>query len=172
MKGGLMNTDILEQIYHRYHKNVYNYIAFRINNHFDVEELTHTVFEKAIVGWERYDPSKPAEAWLITIAKNTVTDYLRKNARRPIAPLDKAVELPSNDRSPDEILLIDEQNKDLIVAMNRLKPKERQILSMRFATDLKYSEIADTMGMTSASVRLVAHRALKKLRTMLEEDRE
>ena len=42
-----MDTQQLEVIYHRHYKNVYNYIAFRINNHFDAEELVSTVFEKA-----------------------------------------------------------------------------------------------------------------------------
>ncbi|MCL2234963.1 MAG: sigma-70 family RNA polymerase sigma factor [Defluviitaleaceae bacterium] len=163
-----MNTSTLDAIYRKYHKNIYNYIAFRINNHYDVEELTHTVFEKAITNWERYNPAKPVEPWLITIAKNTVTDYLRKNARRKHQGLDDVMDFPSSDKSPDEILLLDEENRDLMVAMDRLKPKERQILSLRFATDLKYDEIARIMGKTSANVRIITHRALKKLRAELE----
>ena len=163
-----MNANTLDTIYRKYYKNIYNYIGFRINNHYDVEELTHTVFEKAITNWGRYNPEKPIEPWLITIAKNTVVDYLRKNAHRRHQGLDDVMEFPSDERQPEEILLLDEENRDLMVAMSKLKPKERQILSLRFATDLKYDEIARIMGITSANVRIITHRALKKLRAELE----
>ncbi|MCL2854661.1 MAG: sigma-70 family RNA polymerase sigma factor [Defluviitaleaceae bacterium] len=164
-----MDINVLEQIYKKYYKNIYNYIAFRINNHFDAEELANTVFEKAIASWERYNPAKPAEAWLITIAKNTVTDYLRKQSHRNHAPLEEAEQVATRDRQPDQVVLLDEQNRDLMEAVAGLKPKERQVISLRFATDLSYTEIAHAMGITGAHARLIAHRALKKLRKMLEE---
>ena len=64
-----MDLRTLDAVYRQYYKNVYNYIGFRINNHFDAEELAALVFEKAISKWGRYNPEMPAEAWLIGIAK-------------------------------------------------------------------------------------------------------
>jgi len=46
----------LEIMYQRHHKSVYNYIAFRINNHHDAEELASDVFVKAIQKFESFDP--------------------------------------------------------------------------------------------------------------------
>jgi len=165
-----MNTALLESIYREYYKNVYNYIGFRINNHFDAEELASSVFEKAIVKWGRYNPVFPVEAWLIGIAKNTVTDYLRAKRRRHFVGLDSVIDFVSPGKQPDEIAVASEENRALMVAMSRLKDQERQILSMKFATDLGHREIAGVLGLSESNVGVIAHRAIKKLRRLMGEE--
>jgi len=160
----------LESIYNQYHKNVYNYIAFRINNHHDAEELANDVFVKAIQGWKSYDHAFPIEGWLIGIAKNVVTDYLRKTMRRKILPFDSILELVSTDRQPEEVVVINEESKKLMAAMAKLRDKERQILSMKFATELKHSEIAVILKISESHVGVTAHRAMNKLKKFMEED--
>jgi len=165
-----MDIEMLESMYKTYYKNVYNYIAFRINNHFDAEELASLVFEKAIGAWGRYNPAFPMEAWLMGIAKNTVTDHMRKKRRSQNISLDEIVNFASLGKQPCEVAVLNEQNRALMVAMSKLKEHERQILSMKFATDLKYHEIAKQMGVGESNVRVTTHRALKKLRKILEEE--
>ncbi|MCL2575820.1 MAG: sigma-70 family RNA polymerase sigma factor [Defluviitaleaceae bacterium] len=165
----LMDEYTLESVYNKHYKNVYNYIAFRINNHHDTEELASQTFEKVIKSWGRYNPANPLEAWIITIAKNVVTDYFRKNARRQFISFDSLVQAISPNREPEEIVVASEENRALMMAMTRLKDKERQILSMKFATELKHSEIANILGIGENNVRVIVHRALKKLRNLLEE---
>jgi len=160
----------LESIYHKYHKNVYNYIAFRINNHHDAEELASDVFVKAIQRLDTYNHAFPMEAWLIGIAKNTVTDYLRKTMRRKFLPIDNIVELISNDKQPEEVVVINEESKKLMSAMVRLRDKERQILSLKFATELKHSEIAEMLKISESHVGVTAHRAINKLKKFMEEE--
>lgn len=160
-----------EEIYHRYHKNVYNYIAFRINNHHDAEELANDVFVKAIQGLKNYNPAFPAEGWLIGIAKNTVTDYLRKQVRRKILPFDGIPELICGEKQPEEIVVINEESRKLMHALAKLRDKERQILSMKFATDLKHGEIAAILKISESHVGVTAHRAMGKLKKFMEEDK-
>jgi RNA polymerase sigma-70 factor (ECF subfamily) len=167
-----MDTKQLESIYHEYYKNVYNYIGFRINNHFDAEELVSLVFEKAIDKWSRYNPDFPVEAWLIGIAKNTVTDYLRAKKRKFFVSLDNIFDLVSPSKNPDEVAVINEENRALMVAMSKLKDVERQILSMKFATDLKHHEIAKILGISDSNVGVTVHRSLKKLRKLMGEEDE
>ncbi|MCL2225267.1 MAG: sigma-70 family RNA polymerase sigma factor [Defluviitaleaceae bacterium] len=151
-----------EQVYRSHYKNVFNYICFRINNHFDAEDLTCAVFEKAIVAWGKYNPDFSAEAWLIGIAKNTVTDYFRAKGRRTFVGLESVLGLVYGGRQPDEIAVANEENRDLISAMSRLKERERQILALKFATDLKHNEIAELLRISQSNVGAIAHRALKK----------
>ena len=164
-----MDSLLLEQIYHRHYKNVYNYIGFRINNHHDAEELASQVFEKAMVSWHRYNEALPVEAWLIGIAKNTVTDYLRAKKRKYFIPLDSILGLKAVNRQPQEVVVKNEENRALLTAMSKLKEQERQILAMKFATDLKHEEIATVMGISVSNVGVIVHRALKKLRERMEE---
>jgi len=160
----------LESIYNQYHKNVYNYIAFRINNHHDAEELASDVFVKAIGGWKSYDHSFPMEGWLIGIAKNVVTDYLRRTMRRKTLPFESILELVSADKQPEEVVIINEDSRKLMSAMVKLRDKERQILSMKFATELKHSEIAVLLKISESHVGVTAHRAMNKLKKLMEED--
>ena len=163
-------TCSLASMYDRYHKNVYNYIAFRINNHHDAEELASDVFVKAIQGWKSYDHNFPMEGWLIGIAKNVVTDYLRKIMRRKFLTFDSILELATADRQPEEVVVINEDCKKLMSAMARLRDKERQILSMKFATELKHSEIAVILKISESHVGVTVHRAINKLKKFMEED--
>ena len=165
-----MDCEMLESIYRQHYKNIYNYIGFRINNHFDAEELASLVFEKAMVSWQRYNDALPVEAWLIGIAKNTVTDYLRAKKRKHFVTLDSIIGLASFSRQPQEVVVKNEENKALLTAMSKLKEQERQILSMKFATNLKHDEIAVVMGISASNVGVIVHRALKRLRKLLEED--
>ena len=160
----------LEAIYTQHHKSVYNYIAFRINNHHDAEELAGDVFVKAMQRWDSYDAGRSLEGWLIAIAKNTVTDYLRKTMRRKFAPMDAIAGMISRDKRPDEVVVINENNRALMVGLSRLRDKERQILSMKFATELKHEEIGQLLGISTSQVGVVVHRAMGKLRKFMEED--
>jgi len=157
----------LDSIYTQYYKNVYRYILFRITNRHDAEELANDVFVKAIRNQKSFNPRYSPEAWLIGIAKNTVTDYLRKNMRVQFVPLDNATEL-TNATGPEDIAIAGEEAKQLVAAMAKLKDKERQILSMKFATDLRHKEIAAVLGISEVNARVTAHMALGKLKKLME----
>jgi RNA polymerase sigma-70 factor (ECF subfamily) len=117
-----------------------------------------------------YNLDSPIEAWLIGIAKNTVTDYLRKTMRRQFVPLDNIMSLISTNRQPEEVIVADEEIKGLITAMTMLRDKERQILSMKFATDLKHKEIAEILNISESHVKVTAHRAMNKLKKFMKEE--
>jgi len=166
--SGSRLVELFDSVYDRYHKNVYNYIAFRINNQHDAEELANDVFVKAIRNKKSYNPDYAIEAWLIGIAKNVVTDYLRKTMRRQFVSLDSAIELISTNKQPEEVTVLNEEIGDLVSAMTMLKDKERQILSMKFATDLRHREISEILGISESNVKVIAHRALNKLKKHME----
>ena len=169
-KAGVNVSYSPDSIYRQYHKNVHNYIAFRINNHHDAEELTSDVFVKAMLDLKNYNDAFPMEAWLIGIAKNTVTDYLRRTMKRQFISLDGIVSLISRNKQPEDIVVINEEKRQLIKAMSMLRDKERQILSMKFATELKHSEIAEILKISESHVGVTAHRAVNKLKKLYEED--
>ena len=158
-------------IYDQYHKNVYNYITFRINNQHDAEELANDVFVKAMQSQHSYNPKYAIEAWLIGIAKNVVTDYLRKIMRRQTISFDSILELVSDNKrnQPEEVVVISEEIKELLSAMTMLSNKERQILSMKFATGLKHREIGKLLGISQSNVKVTAHRGLNKLKKHMKE---
>ena len=162
----------IEAVYRQYYKNVYNYIAFRISNPFDAEELASAVFENALRSFRTYKPTlAPMEAWLIGIAKNAVTDYLRGKKHVRLVPLEDAAGLASTQKQPEEAAIVNDESAALLRAMARLNDRERQVLSMKFATDLKHHEIAALMRISESNVGVLTYRAIRKLRKILGEER-
>jgi len=90
--------------------------------------------------------------------------------RKKILPLDTIMNLVSTEKQPEEIAVINEESKKLMAAMVKLRDKERQILSMKFATELKHSEIGKILKISESHVGVTAHRAMNKLRKFMEED--
>ena len=168
-KRNIVNEELFDKIYRQYYKIIYNYISFCINNHHDSEDLTSSVFENAIHKFHTFKPElSPVEAWLIGIAKNIVTDYWRSKKYKLFVPIDNIIHLVSRNRQPEEVLVMNEENKILIQAMSLLKDSERQLLSMKFASDLKNCEIAKILGISESNAGVMIYRAVQKLRKILK----
>lgn len=164
-----LDRDAVKDIYETYYKKVYNYIGYRINNKSDIEELLSSVFEKVIFKYYtyRHDVSS-SEAWIIGIAKNTVIDYYRAIKRHTFVPIDTIPKLVADGNQPEEAVVINENNAELIKALDVLKGRERNVVSMKFATDLKNCEIAKIIGISESNVGTIVNRSMKKLRKELE----
>ena len=153
------------------YKRVYNYISYRINNHHDTADLVSQVFERVIQKYSTYDPKRSAfEAWLMTIARNTVTDYLRKQKRAFNISLDSVIDFISGRSQPEEIIVVNESNASLVKALAKLNEKERNVVALKFAAELKNTDIAKVMGISDSSVGVILFRSLKKLRKELEKE--
>jgi RNA polymerase sigma-70 factor (ECF subfamily) len=163
-----IDTAVFENIFEAYYKRVYNFCAYRIDNHHDTEDLVSTVFEKVITKYGSYRPSGvPLEAWIITIARNVVNDYFRQNKKKACIPLEIVNDAAAGDR-PEEMLMTAEDNAALMRALNALTEKERTIVAMKFAASLKNTDIASIMSLSESNVGAIIHRSLKKMRRVLE----
>jgi RNA polymerase sigma-70 factor (ECF subfamily) len=134
-----LNAAVFGNIFETYYKRVYNFCAYRINNHHDTEDLVSTVFEKVIAKYGTYRPSdNPLEAWIITIAKNVVNVYFRHNKKRACIPLEFVSDAAASTAGgqPEEIVMAREDNATLMRALNALNEKERTIVAMKFAASL------------------------------------
>jgi RNA polymerase sigma-70 factor (ECF subfamily) len=162
---------VFEDIFEAHYKRVYNFCAYRINNHHETEDLVSMVFEKVITKYGTYRPSVvPLEAWIITIAKNVVNDYFRQRKKRACIPLDFVNDIAMSELSdqPEEILISHENKAVLMQALNVLSEKERTVVAMRFAASLRNIDIASIMSLSETNVGAIIHRSLKKMRRVLE----
>lgn len=83
LKKGIMSEEKFAEIYDAYYSRVYKYICYRINNHYDAEEICSHVFEAVISKYNSYSPQKSNfEVWLFAIARNAVTDYFRSQKKK------------------------------------------------------------------------------------------
>jgi RNA polymerase sigma-70 factor (ECF subfamily) len=106
-------------------------------------------------------------AFVYGIAAHKVTDAFRaigRNRADPMAELPDAALL--ND-GPEQRLLSGELTERLGLLLNRLTPRQREVLVLRIAVGLSAEETAAAVGSTPGAVRVTQHRALNRLRAMM-----
>lgn len=152
---------------------VFHYIQFRCDGTASAQDLTAQVFEKVLQRLGGYSPgAAPFEAWLFAIARNTVTDWQRRERLHRMLPWELAARLHAPDAPPEEVTVYAEERRRLKAALARLKERERDLLGLRFASGLKNCEIARVCGMDENHVAVLIYRALHRLRDLLGEEVE
>ncbi len=162
---------MFEDIYDMQYKRVYNYISYRINNHTDTEDLVSLVFLKVIEKYDRFDPKRASlSTWIISIARNTVSDYFRAKCQNSPIDFDSAELYLSSDDALDNILVKNEQNLTLIEALNTLNARERNLIALKYGAELSNKEIAQVMALSEVNVGVIMFRSLKKLRAYFKKE--
>jgi RNA polymerase sigma-70 factor (ECF subfamily) len=113
---------------------------------------------------ERYGENKRSVSLLYTIGRNLVFDAFRKKARSHQSSHDPD---PAGQDDEHRLLVRDEYRR-VLDAMQQLKEDERDILSMIVSSELSYREIADIIGISEANVKVKVHRARLKLRRLIQ----
>jgi len=152
--------------------SVYRYIRFRVASRETAEDVTSEVFLKARRSLDRYDPGRAApRTWLLRIARNAVTDYLRSLKRKGSlhVSLDRVPDLVADIPSQEERVLKEERIQKLLNATQTLRRADQEILSLRYGAGLSNGEIAEDLGITNNAVAVRLHRALKRLDKAVDE---
>lgn len=157
------------ELYERYVKRIYNYIYYRTGNHHDAEDLTARVFQRALQHIGNYvDRGVPFSAWLYRIAHNLVVDHVRR--QHPVAT--SAIDVLSQqaaEHEPEQAVEISEAHADLINAMHILSEVEQEVIILRFVEGLSHREVAEIIGKTEGSSRVIQYQALAKLQEHLSK---
>src|SRR5688500_9970024 len=157
-------------LYERYFDKVYGYLAFKLGNPTDAEDVAEQVFLKALESLGGYKwTGVPFQAWLFRIAHNMMVDTLRRRARRPTEPIDTALGLSDERRSvePEAMLAEKLSREGLLSAVERLTELQKQVISLKFAAGLPNAEVARLMGKTEGAVKALQHAALASLQRHL-----
>ena len=147
--------------------SIYRFLAFRVKNKDDAEEMTNQVFLEAWQGINRYDGKRSFKTWVFTIARYTLIDFYRKH--RSTVDLEAVTELSDNTDIQADISTQSEVEIAL-AELNRLPELYQTVLELRFLEELEYSEIAIVTGKTENSVRVIVKRGLDKLRGIMNHE--
>ncbi len=157
------------KLYDMYVDRVYRHVYYRVGNVADAEDLTQQVFIKAWQAIGRYrKAASPFIAWLITISHNLVVDFYR--TRKDKTYLDAEVVADDLASSPERIAETRFDQQHLRRAIQQLHGEQQQVVLLRFIEGFGYEEIASLMGKREGTIRVIQHRALAKLRHILEEE--
>jgi len=156
-------------LYDHYFPRIYSYIRYRVADATLADDLTATVFVRALAGLGRYETAAaPFAAWLFAIARNAVSDHLRAERRHRWLSLDVVREWISLEPPPESVALAGEMRDRLLAALARLPARERDLIGLKFAAGLTNRRIAELTGLTESNVGVIVYRAVRRLRTDLE----
>jgi RNA polymerase sigma factor (sigma-70 family) len=153
---------------------LFNYISYRVRDEAVAEDLTSAVCEKAIESLHRYDAlQSKLDAWIFGIARNELMHYYRHRSRTPQrVSLDGLPELVAEGASVEEIVSRTALTRQAIQLLDQLDDREQEIIALRYGADLTSGEIARLIDLTPGNVRVVLHRAMDRLHTLLVNEHE
>lgn len=151
-------------LYERHRATITRYVAARIRDASDAEDLTEAIFESAWRAMGRYrEQGVPFLAWLYRLAHNRVVDHYR--ALRPTVTLIPEVHESIEDTGTPLELNID--SADLLNALHALTDDQRDVIVLRFVQGMSGREVAQAMDKREDAVRALQFRALATLRRIL-----
>lgn len=131
----------------------------------DVSDVCQNTLLKIHTSRELFDARQSLKSWVYVIARSVLVDHFRKQQKKfsiddLVAHFEQTRELNTEFEDLDEM-------RELDIALNKLKPVDRDILLMQSREGKSLREIADTLGMNEGAVKVRAHRAIKQLRSLL-----
>lgn len=158
----------ISSLYETHFERVARYIFVRIGHADEAEDLASEVFVRALRAAESYvDTGVPLEAWIFRIAHNLVVDHLRKKSRRPASvPLDEVAPVSGKDNPAERVERM-QAIAEVREALKSLSESQRQVIALRFASELSSEEAAAVLGKKPGAVREMQSAAIKKLRVLL-----
>lgn len=142
-------------------RRIYSYVAYRVGDGPDAEDVTSEVFERALRYRKSYDPSRGEPlAWLIGIARRCVDDEMTKPRTELGGPPDTT--------SPEDLEGEALQRLTLAAALEGLDERSRDLVALRYGADLSARQIGEILGLKTNAVEVALHRTLARLRPELE----
>src|SRR3954471_23160732 len=155
-----------EALYRAARDDVFAYVATLLRDRGAAEDVTAQAFERAFRKSKTYDTQRGSErAWLFGIARNAALDELRK--RKRTAHL--ATEPEAADQAVDEEMDRALRRAALRTAIAALDPRERELIALKFHAGLDNAEIAAVLDVSVSNAGTKLHRALTKLREILDD---
>jgi RNA polymerase sigma factor (sigma-70 family) len=142
----------------------------------DAEDCLQETFLAALRAYPRAEPGN-LRAWVLTIARHKAIDHHRSRAggARPVAEPERLIDgRAGHEDSPADGggIGMSPRHSEIWAAVAKLPPSQRAAVVLRFAVDLRYREVGQTMGTSEEAARRNVHEALKKLRASAAELKE
>jgi len=161
--------EVIETWYRLYEKDVTHYLAY-YTGYADVEDYVQETFLKAIREIERFRSASHPRTWLIAIARNVARDAFRRNKSYYSFLQKKKKETAQVEISVEQQLLVLEDHRALYRNILKLKDAYRDVLYLKGLLEMNSEECAEILDWSTNKVNVTYHRAVKKLKTLMEEE--
>ncbi|MFB6225749.1 MAG: RNA polymerase sigma factor [Candidatus Paceibacteria bacterium] len=168
------DSDAFGKLYDHYIDDIYRFIYYKVGNEQDAQDLTNEVFLKT---WKYLiDPDKKEvnnfRALIYQTARTKVIDFYRSNTDKEQHPIEDLLSVKSTDEDIEQETEEKIDHEQVLKALQKLKDNYQEVIVLRYLQELSTKETANIMDKSRSSVRVTLHRAVKKLRQLLDIDQE
>lgn len=157
----------------RYRDAIYFMLLKMVNNRSDAEDLTIEAFGKAFKNIQQYSPNYAFSTWLFKIASNNCIDYLRKKRTNYVSidgsgngedrENEPTIHLKDETPDPEEHLIKEQKALLMRTIVQKLKPRYRLLIELRYFKEYSYEEIAEELDLPIGTVKAQLFRARELL---------
>jgi len=165
------------QLMERYRDSVYFMLLKMVNNKDDADDLTIEAFGKAFKRLDQYAPTYAFSTWLFKIATNNCIDFIRRK-KMVVYSIDKkfensdgdqmSVDIKAMELNPEENMVKKQKVLLMRSVVDKLKPRYKQLVEMRYFEELSYEEISEKLDLPLGTVKAQLFRAREFLANILK----
>lgn len=169
------------ELMERYRDSVYFMLLKMVNNKDDAEDLTIEAFGKAFKRLSQYTPTYAFSTWLFKIASNNCIDFIRRK-KMVVFSIDKkfendeggelSMDIRADSPNPEEHMVRKQKVKHMHDIVEKLKPRYRVLVELRYFDELSYEEIAEKLDLPLGTVKAQLFRAREFLANILKNSSE
>lgn len=150
------------KLYDAYVEKIYRFIFYKTSHKETAEDLTSDTFVKALENISSFEAKKGTfQAWLFTIARNTVIDYYRSKSN--LVNVEDVWGLGQSDNLLRG-LAAKEDLRRVREYLSKLSARQREIVFLRVWEDMPYKQIAEIMQETEVNCKMIFSRTIKRMR--------
>jgi RNA polymerase sigma-70 factor (ECF subfamily) len=160
-----MEEDAFRAFYDRTARALWAYLSRISGDPHLADDLLQETYFRFLRARVAHDTEAHRRNYLFRIATNLVHDARRRRFTTPhyVAAHDDYADIPSETNDARRT----EQRTDLLRAMARLTPRERELLWLAYAQGSSHREISDALGLKTGSIKLLLFRARRKMAGLL-----
>jgi RNA polymerase sigma-70 factor (ECF subfamily) len=144
-------------------KRVYAYVAYRVGDGVDAEDITSATFERALRYRASFDDRRGEPvAWLIGIARREIGVHFAGVGDVSFEATDAA--------APGDLAGDTATRLDLHGAVRSLDARDRELIALRYGADLTARQVAELLELKTNAVEVALHRALRRLRERMTSE--
>jgi RNA polymerase sigma-70 factor, ECF subfamily len=148
-----------EDLYKRYAQDVYRFVFYLSGNRALAEDITSEAFVRLWSSDDKKIHLLTVKAYLFAIARNLYIDNWRSASRNVAVDL----ELPGHDANPEMQAIYKSELHEVLAALQKMPEVDRAAVLMRAQQEMSYEDIARTLGISLATVKVKIHRARLRL---------
>lgn len=147
------NVDSFNFLVRKYEKNILRFIYNIVKDKEAAEDIAQEVFITIYNKLYTYNKKYKFYNWILQISKNKCIDYMRKYKRVYEANIDDVRDVSSSEMLPEERTEFNETKKMVEQYVNNLEEIDKQIVCLRYSTDITFHDIGEILKISESSVK-------------------